>query len=976
MAQIAIIGLGSWGLCALERLIDAARRWPAADVEVHVVEPSRPGGGLYSRPGPDYLILNTPCGQHSLYPYPEQVQNTKLGKGFYDWAEESGYRWHGNECRVAPGGQAISPHDFLPRRLMGEYLEWFYGVLVAEAPDNARVIWHRARAVDIEAVGGERERVHLDEGPSLEVDHVILTPGHTEYGHTSQDQQGNAMRPYPVERYLTSFRPGEKVAIEGMGLVALDVVTALTVGLGGHYTTEPGGRLRYHPSGLEPELYLFSRTGYPYCAKSLGTADPVGGYQPAICTSNAIAALRGSVTGLPTRAIDVRNELLPLIVAEMELRYYTHSAQLDQGPEAAEHVHEDLVSAWRAGSFSGACAGYAQRYGTFRAADHIFIGEGKSFAGSADYESHVYASVQADVEEALVEGGASPVKAALETLRALRDIVRSAVDFKGQTLGSYLDFQTNLQGRLARPVTGPPVFRNQQLLALMDAGLVRLPFGPAPLVLPTSGGGLLVRSARFSHAFEMTFEHMVRAHIETPAVGRSTSPLLANLARRGRARAMALDGTPVGSIDLSSDFHPISDDGVERRLWVFGTITEGVRYFNLYIPSPKSRVRAFVDAERCAEEIVAASARALPMDERVTTSPLSLVLVGAHDSEDDVRGQAVVQLALVNNMPDGAFEETERQWRDLVSAWSGAEVDVRCFTLPGVERSPEVKASIANGYEDLGELWRLAPDALIITGAEPKRAELTDELYWPALEKLLWWGRSVVPSVLVSCLTAHAAVWTFDRLPRSLLPTKCTGVFRQVVARDHPLMRGVGTLSLPHSRFNEIPVTELEQVGYQVLAHSVGDGWTVAQGERGQCQLLLLQGHPEYSPLALLREYRRDVRRYLSGEQGSYPQIPGGYLGPDGVAALEQYQSEVFGRRDPALLEDLPFDLAASQVSAAWDGPAKVLMGNWLTSVHAAVAARGHVPPAVAPSGPGTKVAPSETAAVPSGPAGDTVALQ
>ena len=91
----------------------------------------------------------------------------------------------------------------------------------------------------------------------------------------------------------------------------------------------------------------------------------------------------------------------------------------------------------------------------------------------------------------------------------------------------------------------------------------------------------------------------------SPRYSRPKSALLANLARRGRVRPLMFDGTPVGSIDLTEDFHPLRADGSpEGRLWVFGVVTEGVRYFTLYVPSPKSRVRAFVDAEICAKEVL------------------------------------------------------------------------------------------------------------------------------------------------------------------------------------------------------------------------------------------------------------------------------------------------------------------------------------------------------------------------------------
>jgi hypothetical protein len=151
------------------------------------------------------------------------------------------------------------------------------------------------------------------------------------------------------------------------------------------------------------------------------------------------------------RPIDAKEELLLLAFAEMSLRYYAHSAQLEHGPDAAAQVREQLVQAWAMGSFQEACASYASIYGPFDVTGLFFIGEGSMYPDRKDYESRVYAAIEADVNEALVPNGTSPLKAALETLRALRDILRSAVEFKGLTLSSHLYFQSCLQGRLARP---------------------------------------------------------------------------------------------------------------------------------------------------------------------------------------------------------------------------------------------------------------------------------------------------------------------------------------------------------------------------------------------------------------------------------------------------------------------------------------------------------------------------------------------
>jgi len=918
LVEISIVGLGPWGLCALERLVDEARREPVSSVVVHVVEPGQPGGGMYAKSGPDYFVLNTPCGQHSMYPFPELVEDGRLGRGFFEWVSERGYRWHGDECRVSgpgDGGTAVEPSDFLPRRLMGEYLEWSYGILCAEAPPNVEIVHHRASAVDIEPAAGGGERVHLDDGTNIVVDHVILTTGNMKESPRTDAVSTLVTSPYPIGAYLGSTEPSEKVAIEGMGLVALDVITALTIGLGGRYMSGEGGALRYLPSGREPSLYLFSRSGYPYCAKSFGASDPMGDYRPAICTVEAVASLQAKDAGGAKRQIDARRELLPLVFAEMELHYYTSAARMVDGPQVARDVSARLVAGWAAGTFSYHRSQLAARYGTFVASEHFFVGRGRHYRDSEDYESTVYATVTADAKEALVAGGASPVKTALETLRALRDTLRMAVEFRGLTLSSHLDFVANLQSRFARLVAGPPVFRSQQLLALVDAGILKLPFGPSPEVLPAQGGGVLVRSTALEQPFELVVDRLVRAHLDLPTVTGSASPLLANLVSRGRVRPLDFQGTPAGSIDLTEDFHPIDARGrPEASLWVFGVLSEGARYFTLYIPSPKSRVRAFLDAETCAKDIFRSSGRAIAL-----SSP----------------GPRPLRVALVNNMPDGAFEETERQFHALLQeGLHGGELDLYRFTLPGVPRGDKVHELISERYRDLDQLWGLALDALVVTGAEPQKAELTEEPYWPALEALLWWGRKSVPNMLVSCLSAHGALWSFDRLPRRVLLEKCSGVYPQVLDEEHPLMAGISALSLPHSRFNEIPSGDLVERGYRVLAHCADDGWTVAAGERGRCRLLLLQGHPEYERLTLLREYRRDVRRYLAGDQGSYPHLPKGYLDIEGARALEKFEAEVTAQADvPALMDSFPFGFVADHVNVDWQSVSRVFVGNWVRSV-------------------------------------------
>src|SRR5580692_6852835 len=85
--EAAIVGLGPWGLCALERMVSGARlqHWPGGPARIHVIEPGAPGSGVYSLTQPDYLLLNNPCGQLSMYVDPMEGDAPRYGLGLFAW---------------------------------------------------------------------------------------------------------------------------------------------------------------------------------------------------------------------------------------------------------------------------------------------------------------------------------------------------------------------------------------------------------------------------------------------------------------------------------------------------------------------------------------------------------------------------------------------------------------------------------------------------------------------------------------------------------------------------------------------------------------------------------------------------------------------------------------------------------------------------------------------------------------------------
>ena len=122
-----------------------------------------------------------------------------------------------------------------------------------------------------------------------------------------------------------------------------------------------------------------------------------------------------------------------------------------------------------------------------------------------------------------------------------------------------------------------------------------------------------------------------------------------------------------------------------------------------------------------------------------------------------------VEIALVNTMPDAAFEDTERQFTRLLTAGAeGRPMHISLYTIPDRNRSTVIRQVLADRYQGLGDLYRHPPDAVVVTGSEPRQFDLRDEVTWVSLSGLLRWARRSTSAVLLSCLAAHAALLTVN----------------------------------------------------------------------------------------------------------------------------------------------------------------------------------------------------------------------
>ena len=290
-------------------------------------------------------------------------------------------------------------------------------------------------------------------------------------------------------------------------------------------------------------------------------------------------------------------------------------------------------------------------------------------------------------------------------------------------------------------------------------------------------------------------------------------------------------------------------------------------------------------------------------------------------------------IGFVNNTSERALASTEAQFMRLLrSAGRDFDVNYRFFVCAEIARSGRPKTVTGECYEDIRDLFSSWVDALVITGMEPRTPRLQDEPVWPGLTELLEWAECHGIPTICSCLAAHIAVLHLDAVQRSRHAGKLSDICDcELAAANHPLVAGLPPRwSVPHSRYYGIPEAQLVAKGYQVLSRSARAGVDMFAKDGGT-QFLYLQGHPEYDPDTLLREYKRDVRRFLTGERDEYPIAPSRYFGEETAYALAALRRDaVRGCRDPQVLDKVGELIRDAVMPVPWDAVARKVYANWL----------------------------------------------
>ncbi len=296
-----------------------------------------------------------------------------------------------------------------------------------------------------------------------------------------------------------------------------------------------------------------------------------------------------------------------------------------------------------------------------------------------------------------------------------------------------------------------------------------------------------------------------------------------------------------------------------------------------------------------------------------------------------------LHIGLLNMMPDASLKATERQFMRLVGDCNQiVQFYVHLFTIPEISRSKESQDWIEEYYEDFDKIKLHGLDALIISGANPKSQNLSEEVFWPTLTKVIDWAKDNVTSVLCACLATHAVLDYLHNIKRTSLKNKKWGVFEhRLTDKNHPLVRHMNTrFDVPHSRYNQISVSQVKKKGLIPLAVSDTTELHLATSADG-FRFIFFQGHPEYDDLSLFKEYQREVKRWFESEREDYPPVPENYFSKELLEKIESFKKLVISARtNGQKLPRWPIENIIPFLDNTWRDTALSIYNNWLGLVY------------------------------------------
>lgn len=612
-----IVGAGPRSLILAERLISNYEQQPhPKSLSIQLVDPYGIGGRVWRRNQNPLFLMNSAIQQLTFFTDDAVVMDGPVhnGPNFYEWTQTQASTYLAKQVATNHDEQAayfkahladLQENGYPSRALLNYYASWYYEQLVSQAQALAIDLTVTiATVLDIEqapTAANPRYHVITDAG-SFNADEIVMALGHADNTPSPEEAQLAAFAEFnnltyigaqhPAEADLSAIPAGEDVLIRGLGLNFFDYMIQLTLHRGGQFQQQADGSLKYLPSGYEPHLIAGSRSGLPMHAKGVNQKTQGTRYKPHFLTAAKLAEL--TANGTQTVPFETFKQLF---VAEMEYVYYVN---------LAKERHLDYTTFATALLASTDLAETARDFGIPEA--DIFSLERvlhplADMQTTTNYQSEMRAYLMADIADASKGNLDAPFTAAFDLIRDIRDVIRILIEGNGFNNDDRKRFLTEFNALSSLISVGPPKLRIEQMVALMDAGILDLL--PAGLTVHTIDGQF-VATTNNPH-YTVTVNNLVEARLGAINLHQSTNPLEVALRDRGEmtsASYMLANGTVYSTGALLVDrgtFELIAGDGTRiPGIRAYGVPTEKYMWFTTSLPRPYGNDRMLRDADHIA----------------------------------------------------------------------------------------------------------------------------------------------------------------------------------------------------------------------------------------------------------------------------------------------------------------------------------------------------------------------------------------
>ena len=551
MSKIAIVGFGARGLSVFERFVSKILANDIAQkIDIYIFDPHSLGSGCHKIAQSSRLLANTVASQMSIFADETVCKNEFFIKGpnFYDFLLMKGYK--------------ALKNGYYSRSLLGEYLEYSFSFIRKLCPNN--IILHIIKEKAQSVCKQKNNFIVTTNNNQIEVNAVFITTGHPE-----KIDDLNEVSAYPADAATANLSNKDTVAIKGLGLSAIDLITLLTSGYGGYYETIKD-ELVYFPSGKEPKILAFSRSNLPLMARAITQKEVREQYQPLFFTTKKVKQLLQKDS-----KINFEKKILPLIIKEMEYVYsYTYIATYRSIEDSFVFKNQYILFKNQHELIDK----YIPKKSQFNIKKLINPIENSKV--NCEFRNKIIEYLEQDIKEASLGNLTSRIKAACDVLRDVRDILRLCVDFGNLSEESYkffVKFFVPLNNRLC---VGPPLIKIKELLALIKSGVLEILHG-VKIQDIKKNKTILIDS--FSNTYQI--DRLINARVDSLNI--KDDKLLSSLINNGLATKFKNGNLEFECLQIDSNFQSIAKNNKEiKNLFILGLPTEGIKFYTFILPRP------------------------------------------------------------------------------------------------------------------------------------------------------------------------------------------------------------------------------------------------------------------------------------------------------------------------------------------------------------------------------------------------------